>query len=65
MADLQSPVPRGEYITRKAVADDYGLTTRTVDNAIRDGRLKAYKFGRTVRLRRSEVQSAFVPMGAA
>jgi excisionase family DNA binding protein len=54
-----------EYISRADTASLLGMSTRAVDLAIADGRLKAYRFGRTVRLLRTEVEAALVPISAA
>jgi excisionase family DNA binding protein len=48
------------------VATYLGLTTRTVQMMISDGRLPAYKLGRRVlRLRLSDVEAALQPYGSA
>ena len=55
-----------EYISRVDVASLLGLTGPVaVDLAAQTGRLKAYKFGRTVRFRRDEVEAALIPVSAA
>lgn len=51
------------YISKQATADAIGVTVRTVDTMIRDGRLRGYRIGRTVRLKAAEVEAAMVPFG--
>jgi excisionase family DNA binding protein len=60
----KAPLP--EYISRAKAAELIGVTPRTLDNMIRDGRLTGYRLGpRTVRLNRAEVEAALVPFGGA
>jgi excisionase family DNA binding protein len=48
------------------VAEYLGVTTRTVQMMLADGRLRAYRLGpRIVRLRRDEVDAALQPYGSA
>ncbi|WP_183467516.1 helix-turn-helix domain-containing protein [Mycolicibacterium iranicum] len=48
------------------VATYLGVTTRTVQQMIADGRLPAYRLGpRVVRLRRDDVDAALKPYGGA
>lgn len=48
------------------VADYLGVTTRTVQSMIADGRLTAYRLGpRVVRLRLADVDAALQPYGGA
>jgi excisionase family DNA binding protein len=43
-----------------------GVTTRTVQQMIADGRLRAYRLGpRIVRLRRDDIDAALQPYGGA
>jgi len=43
-----------------------GVTTRTVQQMIADGRLRAYRLGpRIVRLRRGDIDAALQPYGGA
>jgi excisionase family DNA binding protein len=45
-------------------AEYLGVTTRTVQQMIADGRLRAYRLGaRVVRLRRDEIDAALEPFG--
>jgi excisionase family DNA binding protein len=53
------------YISKQYTAQALGVTERTIDNMIRDGRLPAYRIGRTVRLKLDEVEAALVPFGGA
>ncbi len=53
-------------LTINYVAEHFNVTTRTVQNMIADGRLKAYHLGpRIVRLRLSEVEAALTPTDVA
>jgi excisionase family DNA binding protein len=48
------------------VSEYLGVTTRTVQQMIADGRLPAYRLGpRVVRLRRDDVDAALRPYGGA
>lgn len=52
-----------QRITRRQASEVLGVSMGTVDNMIRDGRLRAYKLGRhTIRLDRDEVEAALAPM---
>lgn len=54
------------YLSIAETADYLGVTTRTVRQAIADGRLVGYKLGqRLVRLRRDEIDAAMRPFGGA
>ena len=47
-------------------AEYLGVTTRTVQQMIADGRLRAYRLGpRIVRLRRNDIDAALQPYGGA
>jgi excisionase family DNA binding protein len=54
-----------KYISQAEAATLLGVTDRTVRSAIRDGRLKGYQFGRTVRLRIDQVEAAMAPIASA
>ena len=45
-------------LTVRVVADEHGVSTKTVYNWIAAGVLPAYKIGNVVRMRRSEVEAA-------
>jgi len=48
------------YITKAEAAETIGVTTRTIDQMIADGRLIAYRLGpRIIRLRREEIDASF------
>ena len=48
------------------VAEYLGVTTRTVQSMIADGRLPAFRLGpRIVRLRRADIDAALQPYGGA
>ena len=47
------------WLSTRAAADHLGITTRTLYRLIDSGQLPAYKFGRVIRLKESEVE-AFV-----
>ena len=49
----------------KDVATYLGVTTRTVYKMVADRRLRAYKLGRIIRFRRSEIDAALQPVDAA
>jgi len=48
------------YTGPAGAAEILGVTTRTIYNALNDGRLKGYKFGATVRIRLSDIESALI-----
>lgn len=54
-----------EYISQSDAGELLGVTDRTIRNALADGRLRGYRFGRTIRLKRAEVEAALVPFGDA
>jgi excisionase family DNA binding protein len=48
------------------VAEYLGVTTRTVQQMLADGRLRGYRLGpRVVRLRRDDIDAALTPYGGA
>lgn len=51
------------YTGPAGAAEILGVTTRTIYNALNDGRLKGYKFGATVRIRLSDIESALNTRG--
>jgi len=59
------PVARSDrFVGPAGAAEIMGVTVRTIYNALDDGRLKGYKFGRTVRIRLSDIESALTTYGA-
>jgi excisionase family DNA binding protein len=45
-------------------AEYLGVTTRTIQQMVADGRLRAYRLGpRVVRLRRDDIDAALTPYG--
>ena len=44
-----------KFLTRETVADRLDVSIRSVDRWIRDGDLKAHKFGRSVRILENEL----------
>jgi excisionase family DNA binding protein len=54
-----------QYISQREAGDLLGFTDRTIRNMIADGRLRGYRIGRTVRLKRDEIEAALVPFGGA
>jgi excisionase family DNA binding protein len=63
MADKASRVGNKVFISQAETGALLGVTDRTVRNMIADGRLKAYRIGRTIRLRLDEVETALEPFG--
>ena len=53
------------FVGPAGAAEIMGVTVRTIYNALDDGRLKGYKFGRTVRIRLSDIESALTTYGGA
>ena len=49
----------GDWLSTKEAADALGITPRTVYRLIDEAELPAYRFGRVIRLKRTEVD-AFV-----
>jgi len=47
--------PDDPWLSTGEVADRLGVTTRTVYRLVNDGRLEAFRIGRAVKVRRSEV----------
>ena len=45
------------WLSTRAAADQLGITTRTLYRLIDGGKIPAYKFGRVIRLRQSEVEA--------
>lgn len=52
-----------KFVTQREAADILGVSDRTVRNMIADGRLVAYRSGRSIiRIRLEDVESALKPM---
>jgi excisionase family DNA binding protein len=65
-ASKAEPVARSDrFVGPSGAAEILGCDVRTVYNALNDGRLKGYKFGRTVRIRLSDIESALTLYGGA
>ena len=45
------------WLSTKAAAEYLGITTRTLYRLVDDGHLAAYKFGRVIRLKQSDVDA--------
>jgi excisionase family DNA binding protein len=45
------------FLTIESVAEQLGLSTATIRRAIRDGKLKQHRFGRTLRICRDDLQA--------
>jgi excisionase family DNA binding protein len=55
-----------QYLSVTQAATYLGLCQKTVQNMLLDGRLKAFTLGpRVVRIRKSDIDSAFVQYGSA
>jgi excisionase family DNA binding protein len=57
-----------EFVNGTQAAEILNVTRRTVYNMVRDGRLRAYRAGHTardLRIRRSDIEAALVPVGGA
>ena len=52
-------------LTVRVVADDHGVSIKTVYNWIAAGIIPAYKIGNVIRMRQSEVDAALIPVDAA
>lgn len=51
------PRKEGEYLTRKNSARYSGLGTTSIDKAIREGKLPAYKVNRSVLIRLQDLEA--------
>lgn len=49
-------------VTRQVAADQYGISTRTLDRRIADGTIRAYQMEGVVRVDLDEVDAAFKPV---
>lgn len=49
----------GEFLTRRQAAQELGVCLATLDNLVKTGRLKKYRNGSIVRLKRSEVETFY------
>jgi excisionase family DNA binding protein len=47
------------------VAEEHGVSTTTVRNWIANGVIPAYRIGRVIRMRRSEIDAALKPVASA
>lgn len=61
----REPRVTNQYISQADAGELIGVTDRTIRNMLADGRLRGYRIGRTVRLKRAEVEAALVPFGGA
>jgi excisionase family DNA binding protein len=46
-----------DFFTVESVAEQLGLSLATIRRAIRDGRLATYRFGRAVRIGRTDLET--------
>ncbi len=53
---------RSAVLTVRIVADEHHVSTKTVRNWIEAGIIPAYRIGRVIRMRRSEVEAALKPV---
>jgi excisionase family DNA binding protein len=51
------------YISQAEAGKYLGVTDRTIRTMLSDGRLRGYKLGRLIRLRRSEIDAAMSQLG--
>jgi excisionase family DNA binding protein len=49
---------KDDYLSRKQVSEMLGISLPTLGDYVKTGKLKAYRIGRRVRFKRSEVESA-------
>jgi excisionase family DNA binding protein len=61
--NIESPRPRLLKITE--AADEINVTERTVRAMIKDGRLKASRAGRIIRINSDDLDAAFKPYGGS
>ena len=57
--------PARRYVSIGETADHLRVATKTVRSMIDDGRLRAYRSGRVIRLDLNEVDAAMTPFGGA
>jgi excisionase family DNA binding protein len=56
---------RRHWASKKKAAEHIGVTDRTIDNMIADGRLTGYRAGGVIRVDLNELDAALVPFGGA
>ena len=52
-----------EWLTPKQAAELVGVTTRTVQNWIKDGKVRGYQVVGRIRVKRSDVDALYQPKG--
>ena len=57
-----SPKPPNEYLTRKNVAEMFGVDVSTIHNWCKSGQLKPLGLGRRVYFLRSDVEASLIPI---
>jgi excisionase family DNA binding protein len=62
--DPAPPRPR-RWASRQKTAEHLGVAERTVTSMATDGRITAYRLGRTVRFDLNEIDDAMLPFGGA
>jgi excisionase family DNA binding protein len=55
----QAPNPPVRYLTARDVADTYQVSQRTVMRMVADGRLRATRFGRSLRFHPNDVYKTY------
>lgn len=54
-----------QWLSKRNIITEYGVSLPFIDAMIRDGRLPAYKMGgKAVRIRRTDVEALLVPIEA-
>ena len=56
-SDAENPADEIEWMSTAAAAERLGITNRTLYRFIDEGQIVAYKFGRVIRLQKSDVDA--------
>lgn len=59
--DMRTPRERG-YYTAEDIADEWGVSRRTVQNLLQEGKIKGVKFGKQWRVK-PEAMDVFIEQG--
>lgn len=54
-----------KWVNRRQVANEYGLSLRTIDRMIESGKLRAYRVGGTVRIKTADAEALARPIASA
>ncbi|MEJ6013001.1 helix-turn-helix domain-containing protein [Corynebacterium sp. H127] len=65
MSKNTTATAREKHVTLDVAADYFSVSRRTLERFIDSQKIPAYRLGRSVRVRLSELEAALTPLGSA